>query len=140
VIVGKADAADHSKKRAVVGAPALELDLTELVAGDQERMVGASVRGAARLPGVRADLARVHFTLAQSAHEIGNTVARHHATYLCPGNETASYSAITAPRHTRSIARSHDRQSCIGNEIASYPRAYADCAAFEAIASAHHQE
>jgi hypothetical protein len=75
MVIRKAGRADDPDMLTVLGAPALEHDMVELVAGDGERVVTASVPRATRLPRVMADLARSVPAHSKLFHHIGNRVA-----------------------------------------------------------------
>jgi hypothetical protein len=75
MVIRKTDRADDPDMLTVLGAPALEHDMVELVAGDGERVVTASVPRATRLPRVMADLARSVPAHSKLFHHIGNRVA-----------------------------------------------------------------
>ena len=65
MVIRKADRADDPDMLTVLGAPALEHDMVELVAGDGKCVVTASVPRTTRLPRVMADLARSVPALSQ---------------------------------------------------------------------------
>jgi hypothetical protein len=59
----------------ILGGPALEHDVIELVTGNRQHVVGTPVRRATSLPRVSTDLAWIEPAIPQSDDHIGNTVA-----------------------------------------------------------------
>jgi hypothetical protein len=65
MLARKTDRADDPDVLTVLGAPALEHHVVELIAGDGKRVVTASVPRTTRLPRAMADLARSVPSLSQ---------------------------------------------------------------------------
>jgi hypothetical protein len=80
MIVCNTQRADDLRMWAFLRAPTLEHRVVELVAGEGERVVRTSVRGAACLPRVCAHPARIKPALLEPDHKIGDAVAHHDIT------------------------------------------------------------
>ncbi len=92
MVVRKTESANDRSMLAVLGGPALENDMVELVARDRKRIVATSVRRATRLPRVFADLSRRVPALPESIHDISDGVAHHDVTpHVGSGKRAASF-------------------------------------------------
>ena len=95
MIVRNTERADDPKMLTSLGAPALELDMIVLGAGDGKRMVYTSVCRATRLSQITANPARVEPAFPQSVDDIRNSVTRHRLTlHICFGKKRLLIAAI----------------------------------------------
>jgi hypothetical protein len=94
MVIRKAERANDPDMLTVLGAPALEHDMIELVAGGRKRVVTASMPRTTRLPRVTADLARSVPTLSKLITILATASRTMSSFPTLAWEQTACYSRI----------------------------------------------